>query len=307
LEAGEVTRSLGSLGSIYVELGQHARAGRCIDKLEEQLSSLAGEQEAQRAIAYNKMTIGQLHSRLGHYDQAARYLLSALRTYGNGGDTQLAVANTLNALGDTARLQGNARAAVPLYRQALSLTEAAGDRYDALLYRTNLGGALVDLGQCQAAETELRQVIQLAEDYARMVSWQGLVHAYRFLAGAYLGQGKVTEALATAHQAYRLASQRGEIMTTGIAWRTLGQVLARVPPQTLPVLIEDNACDATDCFARSLHLLQEIEGAGSATEQARTLWAWANYELNSGDRGNGQEMMAKAQELAQRLGITLAG
>jgi hypothetical protein len=73
------------------------------------------------------------------------------------------------------------------------------------------------------------------------------------------------------------------------------------------VLIEDNACNATDCFARSLHFLQEIEGAGSATEQARTLWAWANYELNSGDRGRGRELMAEAQELAQRSGITLAG
>lgn len=305
LQPTEVVRSLGWLGSLYNELGRQKRAAHCISKLEEQLAILARQQETKGTVAYGETILGQLYSQMGHYDKAARCLLRALRTCGDG-HNQLAAARALYALGETARLQGNVRAAVPLYRQAISRAEAVGNRYDALLYRTSLGGALTDLGKCQEAESELRQVVRLSEDYARMVSWHGLVHVYRFLAGAYLGQDKMTEALALARQAYSLAVQQRDLLTTAISWRTLGQVLARLPQQSLPVTIEDNACDAPDCFAQSLHLLQEIESPNSAAEQARTLWAWADFELIKGDRNRGQEMMAEAQEFAQQLGITLA-
>jgi tetratricopeptide (TPR) repeat protein len=303
-DADQTALGLSLLSSIYLELGRQTRATHYLERLEEQLQALDRETPP-KTIAFNKVLLGRVYNRLGHYDKAAYHLLGALKLYREA-DYQLAVGNTLNALAETARLRGNPRAAVPLCRQALAVAEGIGNYYDTLAYHTNLGGALVDLGNYQAAEIELRGVISLAEDYSKVVTWRGLADTYRFLAQACLGQEQVMEALSWAHRARHFALHNGGVELLGMTWRVLGQVVAQLPPQVLPVTIEDDLYDAPGCFAESLRLLQEANsGASVHRERVRTLWAWAAYELARGNKERGREMAQEAQAIAEQLGMEL--
>jgi len=131
----------------------------------------------------------------------------------------------------------------------------------------NLGGARVGLGAYRVAEYDLRRTIRWAE-----ISGQGgwLSDTYRFLAEACLGQ------------------EVGSPAFIGGVWRTLGKVIAHAAE---PVAIGDKTCNAEACFAESVRVFTEM---GAEGERARTLRAWARYEM-------GQE----AQDIFARLGMEL--
>jgi tetratricopeptide (TPR) repeat protein len=90
--------------------------------------------------------------------------------------------------------------AAAIFHEALSIAQDIGQRFGEIVILNNLGGVWVKMGQYQAAETDLKRVIEIAEG----VGWGDLSATYDFLAQAYLGQGKVDEALEAAHQAQTL-------------------------------------------------------------------------------------------------------
>jgi hypothetical protein len=56
---------------------------------------------------------------------------------------------------------------------------------------------------------------------------------------------------------------------------------------------------ARDCFAESERVLADV---GLEEARARTLRAWAKYELESGDAQRGEVMWREAKELFLKLG-----
>ena len=77
----------------------------------------------------------------------------------------------------------------------------------------------------RVAEEDLRRTIRWAE-IAGQGGW--LSQTYRFLAEAFLGQGKVAEALAAARRALTLSQEVESPPLLGSAWRVVGMVLAVV-------------------------------------------------------------------------------
>ncbi|MCB8967298.1 MAG: AAA family ATPase [Ardenticatenaceae bacterium] len=299
-EARFLTESLSLLCVVQMQMGQAVADASCLQRLDAQAADLRRHEHLREALAFNQIVLGGLYNELGQYNRAARYLLEALRLYREIGH-QVAVANTLNTLGETARLQGNAQAALTLHRQALQIAEAIGDRYGELFYRTNLGGAYVQARQFAEAVTELRQVIALSQDVARVVTWMGLAEVYDFLAAAYLGLGELAEAKTAVLQAQRQAQKSRDTRSLAIAWRILGKILSQVGE---PISLAEKTWTASACFAKSLRVLQENGRAAMPREQAYTLWDWAIHEQRQGLLEKSQQLQKRALLIAKKLKIS---
>ena len=113
-----------------------------------------------------------------------------------------------------------------------------------------------------------------------------------------MGQGKGEEALKAVHQAMTLAQKSEDSESLGLAWRVLGQVAAAVSS----VRIDEADYTAADCFAESLRVYKE---SGMEGYQAYTLKAWADYELQQGDREKGELLWQDARALFEKLGMSL--
>jgi hypothetical protein len=105
-------------------------------------------------------------------------------------------------------------------------------------------------------------------------------------------QAQAEEAVAVAEAELGQQSGQAAKKVTAVAWRVLGQVLAKVPLKALETAVFGQMVDAAACFARSLHLLEEI-GESELLETAYTCRAWAIYEVH-------REHPAEAEALSQR-------
>ncbi|MCA9978762.1 MAG: tetratricopeptide repeat protein, partial [Anaerolineales bacterium] len=144
-----IMKSLALLIQIYIESGRENRALLYLEELADQLDLQDLEP---KIVAHNKAEQGRLFRLLEQYDRAGHELINALDQYREL-DDQPEIASTLNQIAELARLRGAAKAAVPLYRDALDIASAVGDEYAALAYRTNLAAALIDIGQGTSALT----------------------------------------------------------------------------------------------------------------------------------------------------------
>jgi predicted ATPase/class 3 adenylate cyclase len=267
--------------------------------LGEQMLTLATQIDAQRQMAHSLNLLGAVHYISGRYPQAEHYFSRALQTCQELADRRQ-VMDLLNNLGVVAEARGDYRTAFAHYHDALKIAREIGHRDGELFFLSNLGAARVRLEQHQAAEDDLRQVIQMAGPAGSGV----LSDTYYFLAEAFLGQGKVAEALAAARQSLILGQTGGVPAYIAAAWRVLGEVAAWLPE---PIVIadevgEERRYDAPACFTASIHICSDT---GMAGERARTLRTWARYELQHGDRVRGAALWQEARDLFAHLGADM--
>ena len=207
------------------------------------------------------------HWVLGHFEQADDSMEQALAVYQELDDWR-GIKVALNSLGETARLRGDHNAAAARYQEALTIIGEIGDR---------------DL-----------------EIGTGTTGWYALPETYSLLAEVCLGQGKMAEALDVAQRAMTLAQQAGAPDEIGRAWRALGRVAARLKT---PIVVDEQTYTSADCFAQSL---TQLTAAGMEQEYARTLLAWAEYELEDGDQEQGQAKQREAQAIFGRWEMQLA-
>jgi tetratricopeptide (TPR) repeat protein len=285
-----LARALWIKGSALNFLGEAEEAL----SLGEQALALSTELDDRRLTASILNLLGWGHRALGEYEGAARYFEEALTLFHELGD-QMGVAAILNDLGVIASSREDYAKATTLLEEALETARELGHRSGELVVLSNLGEAQVGLGAYQEAEAGLRQVIEISES----VGWSDLSETYRLLAQAYLGQRRAAQALDAAQQALALGRETEAPDYIGAAWRVLGMVLAASEsPESFTV--DEEAWDAAGCFETSLQMLVE---AGMEGEQARTLRAWAGYEMEQGDRELGERMARQAEEIFARLGV----
>jgi predicted ATPase/class 3 adenylate cyclase len=287
-----LARALYNKGWVLSNLGEVDAAS----SLGERALALSIGLGAQRIMADSLNLLGWVHQTLGRYDPATRYFEQALGVFREL-DDRVWVGGMLNNLGVIAEAREDYPAAAALYQEALTIAREIGHRHAEIVVFSNLGGARVGLGEYEAAEADLLEAIEMAE----AVGWGGLAETYRFLAQARLGQGRATEALEAARRALELGQGTGLQEDIGEAWRVLGMVLTAAPSPG-SITVGEDTLDAAACFARSLEIFTET---GMEGEQARTLRAWARYEMERGDRDRGERMWQEAREVFARLGIEL--
>ncbi|MBN1886908.1 MAG: tetratricopeptide repeat protein [Thermoflexales bacterium] len=262
--------------------------------LGEQALALGVELNARRVMADSLNLLGWVHKTLGRYQQATHHFEEALALFRELGD-RTAAAGALNNLGTTAASCEDYETAVTLLQDALSIAREIGNRQGEIIVLNNLGEAHTGLRDYQAAETHLVQAIHMAE----AAGWGGRSESYCTLSQVLMGQGKSAEAFIAAQQALQLGQESGGQEDVAGAWRALGLVLvANESPGSMK--LGDETLDAAACFAKSLQIFTET---GMEGERARTLRAWAAYEIEKGDRSRGQERLQEAQEILDRLGV----
>jgi len=301
-QAEEIARDVGSpafaeLAAALIQKGMVAyRTGdaEAALALGEQAHALASSVDETRAVADSWNLMGAAHWILGNYDQTDHYFRQVLALCQQLGNRRMQQ-RALNNLGANAYMRGDYLAAALLFRDALAVAEEIGDRDSQLLHLSNLGGALAGQGDHHAAEICLQKVLHMTP----ASGLYELANSHRFLAEAYLGQGKLEAARASALEALRLAEEMAAQDLVGRAWRMLGAVAAALGQ---PVAVHEQTIAPADCFAESLRI---FETKGAAGERGRTLRAWARYEIETGDPARGARLWQEALGIFERLGLKL--
>jgi tetratricopeptide (TPR) repeat protein len=223
--------------------------------------------------------IGMAHEHIGNYAEATRHLERALAIDRSVGNLSSACSH-LNNLAVIANACGDFPAALSLLYEDLALTRAIGSRVGEIYALSNLGTALIGMGDYATAETEIRRGIHLCE-----VSRIGVFSDfYRDLAEVCLAQGREVEALEAAQQALDLSRDSANPREVGAALRVLGMALSRL----------GDTAGATSILAESVRVFQETR---AEAELARTLRTWARQAYAWGDVARAQALWHEAHAL----------
>jgi class 3 adenylate cyclase/tetratricopeptide (TPR) repeat protein len=260
---------------------------------------LCTQQGDRRSSATSLKLLGVAHLQLGHYLKADRFFEQGLALFGELGD-QRNIAAMWSNRGETARASGDYESAVGLYEKALTIARQIGHRDSEFIYLTNLSGARLGIQQFEQAEIDLRQVISQTTAPNSSV----LPEACTYLSEACLGQGRLSEAIKMAQKAINLAQESESPLYLGEAWRAMGRIGAAVSKHRYQttcagVVTDLTTTDPVHCFAESLRVFHRVKAAG---EKARTLRAWAEYELQQGDREPARKKLLEARNTFQHLG-----
>ena len=277
-----LARSLYEQGWALLNLGQTDQALA----VGEQVLTFSSTIDATYEIGQSLNLLAAVYNALGNYRQAGDYQQQALSLYRQLGDRNR-VSLTLNRLGESYYLQDDYQSAAALFQEALEIAREIGDRASEILYLSSLAGSQVKLQNYAAAEADLLQVIQMPET----IRSAALSGSYRYLAEARLGTKKVSQALAEAQLALALAKEANASETIGLAWRTLGRVIAQQPN---PITLDDRVYTPAGCFAESLRTFTDLNRPG---QQARTLRAWASFEERKNNPTKAQNLRQEAKAL----------
>jgi tetratricopeptide (TPR) repeat protein len=246
---------------------------------------IARASDTRPAIAKCLGQLGLNYEHIGDVAAALRHTQEAIAIYRELGDLS-ETATQLNNLGYIANSFGDFPTGRRALEEGLQIAAEIGSRLNEIYLLSNLGSTLIGLDDYLGAEAVARRGIHMCE-ISRVSPFPDF---YRDLAEVCLRQGRVGEAVEAAHQGLDLARRQDDPREIGSAWRVLARAIGRMPePQ-----------GARPCFAESARLLSE---AGATIERARTLRAWAEYELRSGDAARGRELTEEARAIFTRAGL----
>ncbi len=245
-------------------------------------------------IAQSLSVLGLVLMASGQNQQAAQHFEHALSIASDPMD----ILGVTNNLGVIAVAIGDYQRAALRFEEALALARQHNIAEAEMVFRSNLGGARVGLGDFGLAEAELREVIRLTGDS----SFGDLSETYRFLAESLLGQDRVDEALDAGRRALALGQEVSAPEFIAIAWRVLGQITSRRSAALSLGEADGNAArqySSVECFANSLKILKET---GMKGEIPRTLRVWALHELEHGTYDTGITLWQEALQSFRALG-----
>jgi len=253
-----------------------------------------------------------LNTAVSHYDQA-------LEIARNNGDRFGAIL-ALHGLGNIYFHQRAYQRADLAYQRALSLVEHSQNQ----LYLAYLANDLGQLYLTQALNApQSAQDIAHQEDMMNQAArWferamrlarktdKPLIRVKSLVGMAQLdledheletAQEKAREAVLLAERTLQQRPIKGIKHDTAVAWRILGNVLAKVPQKNQQAIIGGKSVDAIACFNRSRHLLDEV-GVSGELDKALTLRAWALLEMRRDHVQQATPLAKMARDLLVKLG-----
>jgi class 3 adenylate cyclase/tetratricopeptide (TPR) repeat protein len=289
--------------------------------LGEQARKLCGEFGNSSGLATSFKLLGVANLQLGRFADADRFFEQGLAIYQQVGDRRNSAA-MLSNLGESARSRDDYPRAEELYERALAAVRQIGHRESEAIYLSNLSGARLGLRKYQQVEADVREALAVAGS-----NFCALAEMYAFLSEACLGQGKLEDARDAAERALSSARESENDLELGIAWRTLGHVLAAwnnnapterrlqaaatgdcrsgslppeggAPPKARVQLLSKSQFEPDACFSESHKIFKKIN---AESEVARTLRAWAEFELQNGRAEEGKRRLQEAETIFHRL------
>jgi tetratricopeptide (TPR) repeat protein len=265
--------------------------------LAEEARALCVELDNRSCLATSLKLLGVAELQLGHFEEADRFFQQGLGLYEHLGDRRNSAA-MLSNLGESARYRGDYERAEQLYERATAAVRQIGHRESEAIYLTNLSAARLGLRKYEQAESDVREALALVESS----NFCALSETHVCLSQACLGQGKAKEALDAVYRALDMARESGSDLDLGAAWRTLGQVLAEWDNHRFGVVPARDSSPVPEpqgCFSESHRIFKKIR---AESEAARTLRAWAEFDLKNGRHREGHQKLEEAQDIFRRLG-----
>jgi tetratricopeptide (TPR) repeat protein len=230
--------------------------------------------------------IGAVHYVLGQYPQAERDWENALQIFQELGNRQQGM-DLLNNLGAIADARGDHETAFQRYHSALEIAREIGYRDGEIAFLTNRGGEQVALRNYGAAESDLRQAIQMAGITGSL----SMPVTFGYRAEALIGLGRYEDALYSAMQALFLGEEEKTPEYTGMAWRTLGMVSEKLRK---PISLRDRETWQIISYDTDIEI-----------ERARTLREWAKSAFRRGAPERAEKMWQESREIFRKLGADL--
>ena len=262
--------------AIFTDLGDTVQIARC-------LNLLAG-----------------LNYVSGRLNEAESYWGKALKLFQDLGNHMLST-DVLANLGALADARGDYEMALTRFDNAVKFCRETGYKDGEIVFLSNRGWELNALGRYEEAIHDLEEAIGRAGINGSWVMPQ----AFNSHAEALIGLGRYEEAFYSARQSLVFAEEDNALEPVGMAWRTLGVICDKTDN---PVEFSDwethqkRTYDADTCFSRSVKVFTEAE---IEMERARTLRAWARYELKRGNKESGEKKWQEARQVFANLGAQL--
>lgn len=307
--------SQGLLGNIGLNLGHMAQAVQATNTARS-FFELSGNRLRERWMIAQ---LGEIALNQHDLETAVSHYTTCFQQAWTSRDFYSAILSC-RRLGDIALRSKDFSLAESYFRRALVLADRANNEIYRAMVANDLGQ--LRLGQVilspksalafaqkeaylQEAYDWLERALKLAREHNKLL----IVSAAKAgLARLFLEDHLLEEAEA---QAVASVTMLAEILTkrtgravkrvSGVAWRILGEVLAKVPQKEIKVNINGRIFDATDCFTTSLNLWNDL-GDAERLEKAHTLRQWAIYELHCGNGKQFATKRAEAYAIYQQLG-----
>ena len=294
------------------------RSAEAIAMLKEALASKA---ISSRHRARLLVLTARIHSSLGEVESAGQGATQALAAASDAGDTW-AIGWALHVLTIVTAVQGNVAEALPLFEQALAVTEADPTLTDLrILLQINQAVMLGDLDRYAEALAAARQARELADQAGTLIR---LAQAHSALGQLFFETGQWDEALAEVQAvpedlkepacacadlgaAAVICFHRGEISAAGRHLDATSPHAERLGNRVIPPLAEARALsreqdgalpDAlavlTDVFANNAEELEEIEDLLADAVRLAT---------ETGDLATAGELAGRAEALAAQSAI----
>ncbi len=207
--------SLNSIGNIYQTLQQYDLAIGHYDrslKLESELGNLRG-------MAVNHQNKGECLEAQGKLEQAMNNYRTALYYDQRiGSESGIAICN--NSIARVFIKQGNPEEALELLQETLVAAERTRDRHITSGVHTNLGWALMELGQFDRAEVSLKKGLEESMDYELLGN---AARSYALLSDLARQQGKPEEAL----EYYKNSREYDERVNNNLNLRYVNDMIMR--------------------------------------------------------------------------------
>ena len=251
------------------------------------------------------------------YTTAVSHFEKSLQLAENNSDHYIAM-NGLRQLSQIAQQQQAFEAAETYQQQALLWAEKSGNT----LFRIE---AAADLGRLYLAWQEMAETAAHPNEYLRQArlwieyGWELAEQSPPSLprntiqiemARLLLAEQTPIKALGLIKAVLAITREENFLrqgilarQTCAIVWRELGNIAAALPPAERTLVIDGQTYDIADCFNQSIEILTELNAA-ARLEKARSLFAWAVYELRWGNHQRGESLWQEAQAIFAQLGMT---
>lgn len=260
-----------------------------MNMLVEEAKNLSHQANYARALNF----LGTMHGYRGKYKAALTCFQQAHGIFAELGNKRHMAIADLN-LGETYRNQGQYHLAQRLFHSAYETAKEFNDATLQMVSIVNEGLMLLNLGHLDSANRAFEKGYQLANLVPETESVRNatLCEIHYGLAAIHLENGRLPNAYYHAQQAVLEAQKTNQPLSIGIAFRTMGTVLAAFDPQP---------DDPEAAFNEAYAAFRKIEAEG---ELARTMYEHGRYLIKSGQRLRAGKRLQNAMVIFARLGMT---
>lgn len=211
---------LRKLGTVYMNKGETEEAFEFLNKAEQALTAVPGEENIHKVTGQIKITRARILKSQGLYEQAKEEIERGLVLLGDKGNHRER-AEAYNNLGNILVDQGSFASALEMHTQSLTLREEVNDLKGIAEAYNNLGNVQYELGNYQKSAEMVEKGLEIMRKIGFRV---GIAGGYNNLGTIYQDMGRYEEARSMHEKSLTIRSDIGDVPGIAMSFVNLGSV-----------------------------------------------------------------------------------